>query len=68
MDCPGCGTAAHRVHSRYQRHLADTAVAGRPVVIDLSVRRLVCDRPCPRPLRAMRWVTPRLRSHRRRWS
>ncbi|SOE79474.1 zinc-finger of transposase IS204/IS1001/IS1096/IS1165 [Streptomyces sp. OV198] len=49
VDCPGCGTAAHRVHSRYQRHLADTAVAGRPVVIDLSVRRLVCDRPtCPR--------------------
>ncbi|WP_329374119.1 transposase family protein [Streptomyces sp. NBC_01483] len=49
MDCPGCGTAAHRVHSRYQRHLADTAVAGQPVVIDLSVRRLACDRPtCPR--------------------
>ncbi|MFD8766534.1 transposase family protein [Streptomyces mirabilis] len=49
VDCPGCGTAAHRVHSRYQRHLADTAVAGRPVVIDLSVRRLVCDWPtCPR--------------------
>lgn len=49
VDCPGCGTAAHRVHSRYQRHLADTAVAGRPVVIDLSVHRLVCDRPtCPR--------------------
>ena len=49
VDCPGCGTAAHRVHSRYQRHLADIAAAGRPVVIDLSVRRLVCDRPtCPR--------------------
>lgn len=45
VDCPGCGSAAHRVHSRYQRHLADTAVAGRPVVIDLSVRRLVCDQP-----------------------
>ncbi|MET7855142.1 transposase family protein [Streptomyces avermitilis] len=44
VDCPGCGTAAHRFHSRYQRHLADTAVAGRPVVVDLSVRRLVCDR------------------------
>ncbi|MGW2883057.1 ISL3 family transposase [Streptomyces sp. NPDC001233] len=49
VDCPGCGTAAHRVHSRYERHLADTAITGRPVVIHLSVRRLICDRPaCPR--------------------
>ncbi|MGW2826098.1 ISL3 family transposase [Streptomyces sp. NPDC001443] len=49
VDCPGCGTAARRVHSRYERHLADIGLAGRPVVIDLSVRRLVCDWPtCPR--------------------
>ncbi|MGW0885701.1 ISL3 family transposase [Streptomyces sp. NPDC002671] len=49
VDCPSCGMAAHRVHGRYQRHLADTAVAGRPVVIDLLVRRLICDQPtCPR--------------------
>ncbi|OIJ95284.1 hypothetical protein [Streptomyces monashensis] len=33
VDCPSCGMAAHRVHGRYQRHLADTAVPGRPVVI-----------------------------------
>ncbi|GHE10991.1 transposase family protein [Streptomyces alanosinicus] len=47
--CPDCRTSARRVHSRYQRHLADTAVAGRPVVIDLSVRRLFCDqRACSR--------------------
>ena len=47
--CPGCGTAASRVHSRYQRHLADTAIAGRAVVIDLSVRRLFCEKQtCPR--------------------
>ncbi|WP_405785788.1 transposase family protein [Streptomyces sp. NBC_01367] len=45
VDCPCCGMAAHRVHGRYQRHLADTAVAGRSVVIDVSVRRLVCDQP-----------------------
>ncbi|WP_408997610.1 hypothetical protein [Streptomyces europaeiscabiei] len=25
VDCPGCGSAAHRVHSRYQRDLADEA-------------------------------------------
>ncbi|MFF8432235.1 ISL3 family transposase [Streptomyces sp. NPDC016566] len=31
------------VHSRYRRHLADAALGGRPVVIDLCVRRLFCD-------------------------
>lgn len=36
-------------HSRYRRHIADTAVGGRPVVIDLSVRRLFCvSQACPR--------------------
>lgn len=33
------------VHSRYVRHLADTALGGRPVRIDLSVRRLYCENP-----------------------
>jgi transposase len=37
------------VHSRYIRHVADEAVGGRPVVIDLSVRRLYCENPhCPK--------------------
>ncbi|MFI2433109.1 transposase [Streptomyces sp. NPDC018957] len=44
MDCPACGFSARRVHSRYLRHLADIAIAERPVVIELSVRRLFCDR------------------------
>ncbi|MEU5084580.1 hypothetical protein HB370_00525 [Streptomyces sp. DSM 40868] len=35
--------SARRVHSRYRRHLADAAMGSRPVVIDLSVRRLFCD-------------------------
>ncbi|MFI1184641.1 ISL3 family transposase [Streptomyces sp. NPDC020799] len=49
LPCPDCGTESRRVHSRYQRHLADAAVGGRPVVIALSVRRLFCDAPdCPR--------------------
>jgi transposase len=30
------------VHSRYRRHLGDTAVAGQPVVIHLTVRRFFC--------------------------
>ncbi|MFF4160642.1 ISL3 family transposase [Streptomyces sp. NPDC001678] len=47
--CPDCGTESRRVHSRYQRHLADAAVGGRPVVIELTVRRLFCDAEgCPR--------------------
>jgi hypothetical protein len=37
------------VHGRYQRQLADTALAGRPVVIRLLVRRLLCrETPCAR--------------------
>ena len=47
--CPGCGTESARVHGRYHRRLADTALAGRPVVIRLLVRRLVChDAACAR--------------------
>jgi transposase len=49
VACPGCGVLSARVHSRYERHVADTAVGGRPVVVDLTVRRLFCDQAgCPR--------------------
>ncbi|WP_461091523.1 transposase family protein [Streptomyces incanus] len=45
--CPACGRVSGRVHSRYVRRLADTAVAGRPVLIELQVRRFRCrDRAC----------------------
>jgi transposase len=40
--CPTCGTVSARVHSRYQRRLSDTAIAGREVSIRLRVRRLFC--------------------------
>jgi transposase len=40
--CRSCGAVASRVHSRYQRHLDDMAVAGQPVVIHLTVRRFFC--------------------------
>jgi hypothetical protein len=33
------------VHSQYARRLADGAVSGRPVVICLAVRRLLCGNP-----------------------
>lgn len=41
--CPECGRRSARVHSRYERRLADATVAGRRVVIRLRVRRFVCD-------------------------
>ncbi|WBP91336.1 transposase family protein [Kitasatospora cathayae] len=43
--CPLCGQSSDWVHSRYERHVADEAVGGRAVVIDLSVRRLYCENP-----------------------
>ena len=46
--CPACGRFSGRVHSRYQRRLADAAIGGRPVVIRLTVRRFFCPAPdCP---------------------
>jgi transposase len=40
--CTGCGTVSRRVHSSYQRRLADTASGGQEVLIDLQVRRFFC--------------------------
>lgn len=49
VECPSCGIESHRVHSRCDRWLADTALAGREVLIRLRVRRLFCDnRDCAR--------------------
>ncbi|MFE9455014.1 ISL3 family transposase [Streptomyces sp. NPDC006739] len=41
--CPRCGVPSARVHSRYGRTIADAPVGTRPVLIELSVRRLFCD-------------------------
>jgi transposase len=40
--CPGCGVVSRRVHSRYQRKLADTASGGQEVLICLQARRFFC--------------------------
>jgi transposase len=40
--CTGCGRDSVRVHSRYERRVADAAVAGRRVVLRVRVRRFVC--------------------------
>ena len=47
--CTGCGRPADWVHSAYERHVLDEAVGGRPVCIDLTVRRLYCENSdCPK--------------------
>ncbi|MCO1578869.1 transposase family protein [Crossiella sp. SN42] len=43
VPCPRCGDPATRVHSRYERRLADSPVAGRKLVLRLRVRRWFCD-------------------------
>ena len=43
--CPRCGVVSSRVHSRYQRRLADGAAGGQRVVIRLRARRFFCDAP-----------------------
>ncbi len=46
--CPRCGRSSARVHSAYQRRLADAPVGGHRVVIRLAVRRFFCANPdCP---------------------
>ena len=43
--CTGCGVVSRRVHSSYQRQLADTASGGQEVLIDLQARRFFCGNP-----------------------
>lgn len=45
VACPGCGSVSRRVHGRYRRRLADAAIAGAAVVIELLVRRFRCVDP-----------------------
>ncbi|MFH0241173.1 ISL3 family transposase [Streptomyces sp. HK10] len=42
VPCPVCRTPAARVHGYHRRTVRDVPVDGRPVVLHLRVRRLVC--------------------------
>ena len=44
-ECPLCHVAAKRLHSRYERTLADLPWAGWTVRLELGVRKLFCDNP-----------------------
>jgi len=37
-----CGVWSERVHSRYERRLADTAASGQETLVHLQVRRFLC--------------------------
>lgn len=45
VPCTACRIGAHRVHSRYQRTLADLPLAHLPMRLKLHVRRFYCDNP-----------------------
>ena len=42
VACSQCGTAGSRIHSRYQRTIADLAFGGRNLVLRLLVRKWIC--------------------------
>src|SRR5712691_4371870 len=51
MPCPECQQPSARIHSRYQRLVADLPCAGRNVLLLLTVRKFVCSSPtCPRKI------------------
>ena len=41
--CPSCGLISQRIHSLYDRRLADLPMAGRRVVLVLQARRFRCE-------------------------
>ncbi|MFD0162875.1 transposase family protein [Streptomyces decoyicus] len=50
--CPGCWARVRRVHSAYERGLAERPLTGRKLQVRLRVRRFFCDRSsCKRNLR-----------------
>ena len=49
VPCSSCQTPAQRVHSHYQRTLADRPLAQHIVRLQVQARRFFCDNPaCPR--------------------
>ncbi|MBO0791173.1 MAG: ISL3 family transposase, partial [Ktedonobacteraceae bacterium] len=40
--CPQCGTPGSRIHSRYQRTIADVAFGTRHLILKLVVRKWIC--------------------------
>lgn len=41
--CPLCGARSRRIHSRYERQVADLPCAGRQIRLRVNTRRFVCE-------------------------
>jgi hypothetical protein len=64
--CPGCGQSSGWEHSRQVRHVADEAVGGGPVMIDVPVRRLYRENAdCPKITCVEQVDAPTVRHQRR---
>ena len=56
VECPLCGTRSRRIHSRYERQVADLPCAGKQVRLRVITRRFVCEVPhCRRRIFAERF-------------
>src|SRR5947199_10490803 len=50
-SCPLCQQSSERIHSSYERTVADVPCGGRLVTLALTVRKFVCHAPdCPRKI------------------
>ena len=55
-DCPLCGSSSRRIHSRYDRQVADLPCAGRQIRMRVITRRFICEMPhCRRRIFAERF-------------
>ncbi len=66
VPCPVCGTSSAKVHGYHRRTVADVPVDGRPVVVHLRVRRLVCPVPGCRRQTFREQIPGLLERHQRR--
>src|SRR6202166_407137 len=55
-ECPLCGSRSRRIHSRYDRQVADLPCAGKQIRLRVVTRRFVCEVPhCRRRIFAERF-------------
>lgn len=55
-ECPLCGATSRRIHSRYDRRVADLPCAGKQIRLRVITRRFVCELPrCRRRIFAERF-------------
>jgi transposase len=66
-ECPLCGARSRRIHSRYNRQVADLPCAGKQIRLRVITRRFVCEVPhCRRRIFAERFGDDVLPSRSRR--